>query len=64
MCVVVTNVAGARVTRWVCEKAAQNEAQPFICHNQYKNFTVGQSTPKIRATSEFSKKIPKESITY
>jgi hypothetical protein len=44
-----------RVTRWVCEKIAQNVAQPNFCQNQCTTFTVGKSGPKIRATSVIKK---------
>jgi hypothetical protein len=39
------------VTRFVCEKVAQNVAQLVFCRNYYTTFTVLMSSLKIWATS-------------
>jgi hypothetical protein len=49
----------SRVTRWVCEKVAQNVAQPIICQNFICNWYRGKRSPKICVTSVFFKTLPK-----
>jgi hypothetical protein len=47
------------MTRYVCEKAAQNVAQSFFCQNKYITCTLGKSSPKICASSViFESKVP------
>jgi hypothetical protein len=36
-----------RVTRWVCEKLAQNSTQSISCQNWYINFTIGKIVQNI-----------------
>jgi hypothetical protein len=35
------------VTRGVCDKIAQNVAQPIFCKNQCINLIVGKSSPNM-----------------
>jgi hypothetical protein len=49
-----------RVTRGVCEKVAQNIAQPIFCQNEYITGTVEKSSPRIYATSVVFNKLAKE----
>jgi hypothetical protein len=48
------------VTRGVCEKVAQNVAQPIFCQNEYITGTVEKSSPTICATSVVFNKLAKE----
>jgi hypothetical protein len=50
-----------RVTRWVCEKIAQNGALPIFCQNQCINLRVDKSGPKFGLPLSFSKYMPKVS---
>jgi hypothetical protein len=52
-----------RVTRWVCEKVAQNVAQHIFVKILNLNFHSGKSRPKIWATSAiFKAKLPDRPI--
>jgi hypothetical protein len=50
----------SRVTRRVCEKVAQNVAQPVFGLSEYITGTVEKSSPKICAISVISKKMANE----
>jgi hypothetical protein len=53
-----SGIAAACVTRWVCEKVAQNVAKPICCPNKYKTGTLGKSSPKICVRSVVFEKLP------
>jgi hypothetical protein len=52
-----TNYGKNGVTRWVCDKIAQNVAQPIFCKHLYINLNVLKSSPIFLATSVIFKKL-------
>jgi hypothetical protein len=57
------NFFRSRLTRWVCEKIAQNVAQPISYQNQYITLRVEKRSPWIYATRVISEKhCPKKKL--